>query len=134
MTPVERTEAIKDLAAANLPALLGAVPLDNFDEYRNKTPLKVDSKQFCVYIDIDDDDTDSQTFAAIIQAQLFGKDEADEYHSVIMPFLRSELTASVVGYDVRESIKSDVWPMDNKGVSFIYYFVTFTIENDDCDD
>ena len=133
MTPVERTQAIADLAAANLPALLGAVPLDDFDEYRNKTPKKSDDKEFCVYIDIDNDDTDNQTFGAIIQAQLFGKDEADEYHSVIMPFLREFLTADVIEYTVRESIKSDVWPMDNKGVSFIYYFVTFTIENDDCD-
>ncbi len=133
MTPVERTEAIKDLAAANLPALLGTAGLDDFDAYRNKTPLKSDDKEFCVYIDIDDDDTDSQAFGAIIQVQLSGKDEADEYHSVIMPFLRAELTASVVDYTVRESIKSDIWPMDNKGVSFIYYFVTFTIENDDCD-
>ena len=132
MTPVQRTQSIIDLVSANLPALLATAGLDDFDAYRNKSPLKSDDKEFCVYIDVDDDNTDSQSFGAIIQVQLFGKDEADEYHSVIMPFLREFLTPAIVGYDIRESIETDVWPMDSKG-SFIYYNVKFTKENSDCD-
>lgn len=133
MTPVERTEAIKDKAAATLPALLTAAGLDDFDRYRNKSPQKSNDLEFCVYIDSDDNTTSSRAFGVVIQCQIYGKDQAQEYHSVIMPFLEEYITAELIEYEYRDGIRAEVWPMDNSSTSFVFYSVMFLTENDDCD-
>lgn len=134
MTAIEKTAAIRDLLSAGLPALLATALLDNFAEYLNKSPKRADDLEICVYIDLDDNDTDTSSFGVIIQAQIYGKDEVQEYHSVIMPFLEENLTADVVDMAVRLSIKGDPWPMDIKtSTAFIYYSVLFQSELDDCD-
>ena len=134
MTAIEKTAAIRDLLSANLPALLGTASLDNFDEYLNKSPLRADDLEIAVYIDLDDNDVNTKMFQVIIQAQIHGKDEVQEYHSVIMPFLEEFLIGSVVDMTQRMHIKSDVYPLDvNSSTSFIFYEVRFETELDDCD-
>lgn len=133
MTPVERTKAIADKAAEKLPALLATAGLSDFDEYQNKSPLRPDDLEFCVYIDSDDDSTDSQAFGVVIQCQIYGKDDGQEYHSVIMPFLREFITAELIEYEVRDSIRAEVWPMDNASTSFIFYGIAVSSQSDDCD-
>lgn len=133
MTPVQRTEAIRATLAAGLPALLTTAGLDNFDQYRNKSPEKSDDKELCVYIDFDDNGTDVRSFGAIVQAQLYGDDQVQEYHSIIMPFVEENITADLVGYQERMNISSDVWPMEPNGsTAFIYYMISFQTELDDC--
>ena len=136
MTAIEKTKAIKDLLANNLPALLAAYTpaLDNFDEYLNKSPLRFEDKEICVYIDFEDNDTDNKRFGAIIQVQIFGEDQVQEYHSVIMPFLENNLTPDIVDMTERESIKSKIFPIDlDESTSFILYFVEFSEPLDKCD-
>jgi len=136
MTAIEKTKAIKDLLANNLPALLAAYTpaLDNFDEYLNKSPLRFEDKEICVYIDFEDNDTDNKRFGAIIQVQIFGEDQVQEYHSVIMPFLENNLTPDIVDMTERESIKSKIFPIDlDESTSFILYFVEFSQPLDKCD-
>jgi len=133
MTAVEKTKAISDLLAAGLPSLLATASLDNFDEYLNKSPLRIDDKELCVYIDFDDNTTDNKDFGVIIQTQLNGEDQVQEYHSVIMPFIESNLKGSTIGMVERVSIKSNVWPIDKHGTSYIYYEIEFTDMLDKCD-
>lgn len=134
MTPIEKTQAVADLLAAGLPALLaGFSPsLSDFESYQNYSPEDDNKRIVAVYIDEDDDNTDSEMFSIIIQAQLASRDQVQEYHSVIMPFLREFLISSVVGMTERKHIKGNPWPMDSNGSSFIYYFVQFESSLDDC--
>lgn len=133
MTPVERTAAIKNLLSANLPTLLTTALLDDFDEYLNKSPLRADDKEISVYIDTDDNSTDNLFFSVIIQCQLNGDDQVQEYHSVIMPFLEENLKAEVVGFTSRTNISADIWPIDHtRSTAFIYYNVSFESFLDDC--
>jgi len=135
LTPIERTEAIKDLCESDLPALLDDAGLSNFDEYRNKTPLKSNDKELCVYIAEDMNSPSENKFLVLIQVQIYGNDEGQEYHSVIMPFLEQELTADIVEYTDRDSISADVWAMDvEKMTTFLWYEIEFTEDKDGCDD
>lgn len=134
MTPIEKTAAIRDLLSANLPALLATASLSDFDEYLNKSPLRVDDLEIAVYIDLDDDDVNTDMFQVIIQVQIYKKDQVQEYHSVIKPFLQEFLIGSVVDMTQRMHIKSDVYPLDvNSSTSFIFYEVRFETKLDDCD-
>jgi hypothetical protein len=134
MTPVQRTAAIKTVFSTGLPALLSTAGLEDFDEYLNKSPLRSNDKELCVYIDFDDNGTDTKTFGVMIQAQLYGDDQVQEYHSVIMPFIEQFITADVVGYQTRMNISSDVFPMEPNGSSaFVFYMVSFESQIDDCE-
>ncbi|MCP4395552.1 MAG: hypothetical protein GY804_14990 [Alphaproteobacteria bacterium] len=132
MTAYEKTLAIANLMSSGLPTLLTAASLDNFDLYQNYSPEDDKKKIVSVYIDAEDDDTNIELFSVIIQCQLYGQDKIQEYHSVIMPFLRKNLKAIVVEMQIRDSIKSDLWPMDQNGSSFVYYSVSFLNSLDDC--
>ena len=133
MTPIERTATIRDEAQSRLPALLAGAGLDDFDEYLNKSPLRSDDKEFCVYIDSDDNTTESRTFTVVVQCQIFKKDQAQDYHSVIMPFIEEYITAELIDYEYRDAIRSELWPMDNRSTSFIFYGIVFISDSDDCD-
>lgn len=134
MTPVEVTKKISDQAALDLPALLLGAGLSDLAEYRNKTPVKSDDLEFCVYIEQDADTTDFEVFQILIQVQLHGSDKDQEYHSVIMPWLKEVITARFVEFEIRDSITSDLWPMDMRGSAFIFYYLHFNNSLDDCDD
>lgn len=135
MTPIQKTQAIADLLAANLPALLSTAGLDNFAEYLNTSPLRADDSEICTYIITDDNDVLNDTFGVIMRVQLYGLDKDQEYHSVIKPFLDESLTGSVVGMTQRLSIKSDLYPMEINGqTAYILYEVIFNTELDDCED
>lgn len=134
MTAVEKTAAIRDLLSANIPGLLTAASLENFDEYLNKSPLRGDDRELAVYIDSEINDVNTSSFQVVIQAQIYGKDQVQEYHSVIMPFLESDLTGEVVGMTQRVMIEAEIYPMEIKtSSSFIFYGVGFETELDDCD-
>jgi hypothetical protein len=133
MTAIERTQAISDLLENNLPPLLATAGLDNFDVYQNKAPLRSTDLEMTVIVDYDEDDVDLYRFGVLIAAQLYGKDQAQEYHSIIMEFLREFLTGSVVGIMERNSIKGDPWPIDLNSTSFCFYEVGFSEPLDKCD-
>lgn len=135
-TAIEKTQAIVDLLSANLPALLAAYTpvLDNFTQYVNYSPDNDKEKIISVYIDVDVNDVLTKTFGVIIQCQIFGDDQVQEYHSVIMPFLEEFLIGSVVEMERRTIIDGDPWPMDTNSTAFIFYKVMFETELDDCDD
>ena len=104
--------------------MLGGFALNEFSNYQIGTRfIQSDDLEFCVYIEADNDTTDFLIFKVLIQVQLFKLDQGQEYHSVIMPFLKKYITAEFVGFEIRDSITSDHWPMDLNGSSFIYYFL-----------
>lgn len=134
MTAIEKTAAIRDLLSANIPGLLAGIGLDDFDEYLNKSPLRSDDKEICVYIDLETNDVDLTRFAVLIQAQIYKKDQVQEYHSVIMPFLEDNLDGNVVEMEQRQSIDADIYPLDiSSSTSFVFYSVVFETNLDDCD-
>jgi hypothetical protein len=133
MTPVEITQLIADTMAAGLPSKLTTAGLENFAVYQNKIPNKADDLEVCVYLDYDDDDTDQAVLGILIQIQLYAKDENQEYHSVINPFLKKNITPELVGFETRQFIKSDHFPMDNNGSAFIFYKIEFSKNLTDCD-
>lgn len=145
MTAIEKTQAIVDLLENGIPAAVPPVPplsdklasfvpaLDDFDSYQNFSPTDDKARIIAVYIDEDEDNTDNEVFSVIIQAQIYGEDLVQQYHSVIMPFLRENLTNKIVGMMERIHIKGKVWPMDTNGSDFIFYLARFESDLDKCD-
>ena len=134
MTDVQKTEAIKDKLEADLPALLSAAGLDDFDEYNNKSPLRSDDNEICVYINGGQNDVVSNNFAVIVQIQLSGKDLIDEYHSIVKDYMLENITADIVDMVERVNFIYDIWPYDvHSNNTFAYYEITFEDKLDDCD-
>ena len=50
-----------------------------------------------------------------------------------MPAIREHITAGLVGYNVRERISGDPWPVDVNGSSFVFFEIEFSEVLDDCD-
>jgi len=134
MTAVQKTAAIRDLLASGLPSLLTTTGLDDFADYLNKSPTKADEKQISVYIDSEINNVDSSSFAVVIQAQIYGKDQVQEYHSVIMPFLESDLNGIIVDMVQRMEIQAELFPIDRTSTSHILYYVLFKTDLDDCEE
>lgn len=132
MTGIEITAAIAAAAQSELPALLGAEGLPDFDEYRNKSPKAIDDKEFCVYIEHERDSTDARSLSVIIQCQLYQSDEDQAYHAVIYQWLLDTITSDFAGYQERESIEGDPWPLDDRSTAFLYYALEFKDDLDDC--
>ena len=138
-TAIEITAAIRDLCSAGLPALLAAAlpdALPDFAQYLNTPPKKDDDSELCVYVDSEIDSTLVRKFTAIIQCQIYktGKDLSQDYHSVIFPFLKKNLIPDLAGFEIRDFLEADIWPMDERSTTFIYYAVGFTEDLDDCYD
>ncbi len=53
MSPVEITEYVSTLLSTALPPKLADAGLDDFTEYINKSPLRSDDSELCVYSDYD---------------------------------------------------------------------------------
>ena len=132
MTAVQKTLKIKEYIETNLPALLVAAGLSPIDEYRNKTPLKNNDREICVYIDSDKNTKDGLEFSAIIQFQNSGADDVDEYHSVIFPLLEA-FDPEEIEMEERMSVEADIWPLDiNSSNSYAVYIMVFRSWLDTC--
>lgn len=135
MTSKERTAAILNLVSTGLPPLLAAAPLPDFDEYVDGPPLRTDDSEFSIYVSDETDSVSEHDYSLIFQCQINGGDLSNEYHSVIMDYLRGNLTPEVVGFQSRIKLSADLWPIDpNSGTAFIFYEVIFQRELDDCSD
>jgi hypothetical protein len=130
---VVKTTIMAKLASV-LPALLSTASLDNFTDYLDEQPNKTDALQLGIYIIDETDTVDSHVLTVLIQGQLYSQgDWKQKYNDVIMPAIREHITASLVGYNVRERIMADLWPVDVNGSSFAYYEIEFSEVLDDCD-
>lgn len=134
MTPKEKVTAIKNLLETNLPGVLSAAGLDDFEDYLAKQPNDSNKRQSGTYIFQDDDTTDTERTGFVLHFQLPRKFDALEYHDAIYPYLQESLVPSVVDLDIREGIETDILYADNSGTSIIGYFVIFTEDLDDCQD
>lgn len=137
MLPKERTEAIKTKLETDIPGLLSAAGLADFDSYITKIPSDTDENILSTYIIVDDDDTNNLTFGVIIHAQIpyptEGTDEQD-YHNILFPYIRENILPSLVDFPIRESIKSTLLPVEvGGGSAFILYEVVFSGDSDDCE-
>jgi len=134
MSPMERTQAIADLAALELPPLLGTAGLDDFDEYINRPPLRSNDNEFTVYVADMTNSTARGAFIVVFQIQLHGQDKGQEYNDVIWPWLEEKVVASVVGFQERDELSGELWPMGRETQNvFNYYDIVFVNDLDDCD-
>ena len=134
MTATAAKTAIKNKLASELPALLAAESLDDFDEYLDSQPSDPEKMQLGIYTDEETDTVDDHILSVLIQAQLYGKaDWAQAYHSVLMAAVREHVTADLVGVITRDQGTGDLWPVDQRSTSFNYYEVRFSEPLDDCD-
>lgn len=134
MTATAAKTAIKNKLASELPALLTAEGLDDFDEYLDSQPSDAEKMQIGIYISEEMDTEDDHILSVLIQVQLYRKaDWTQAYHSVLMAAIREHVTAHLVGFISRDQVTGDLWPVDQTSTSFNYYEVRFTEPLDDCD-
>lgn len=133
---IEQLEAIRAEFETQLPALLLAESLDDFDEYLKRTPKRSDDLELCVYLGEGADSTDDDSRSFIVQAQLPSKqsDIQVQYHDVIYQAIQDFITPELIEMTNRQNIGYDLWPLDDQGNGgFIYYFLEFNSELVDCD-
>lgn len=134
MTAKQATEAIKNLAQTDLPALLAAEGLGDFDSYTDHSPDAPDQNAFAVYAINEKDAESARILIILIQAQLYGADLIQDYHSVVMDFLRNNLRPETVDMENIDEIEADIWPIDIRSSnSFAYYTIILNRSLDDCD-
>ena len=134
MTATLTKTTIMNTLASVLPALLSTAGLDDFESYLDEQPDDTEKRILGIYVASETDTTDSHTLVLLIQAQLYRQaDYKQEYHSVIMQAIRSNITAELIGFNVREKIDADLWPVDGSSTSYGFYEIEFSEELDDCD-
>ena len=126
---------IRDKFAADLPALLTTAVLSDFEDYLISQPSNREKRQLGMYTEGRTNSTDFREFRLIIQAQLPRiADWEQNYDDVIFPYIEQEITAELLGFITRESVESDLYPVDQTGTSFNFYVLTFSSPLDDCEE
>ena len=135
MTASTAKTTIIDKLQDVLPDLFIAAGLDDFEEYIDEQPGPTEKRVLGIYIAEENDTTEFHTLILILQAQLYKKlDWKQEYHSVMMAAIRTNITASLIGFIVRERITADLYPVERSGSSFNFYEIEFSEPLDDCQD
>ncbi len=118
-----------------LPDLFNTAGLDDFEKYMDSQPDDTEKRIIGIYIAEEGDTEDFHILTLLIQAQLYKKsDYKQEYHNIIMPAIRENITASLVGYIDRDSLIGDLYPVERSGTSFAFYEIQFSNPLDDCGD
>ncbi len=131
----EILEKINIYLAANLPTLLLAKGLDDFDRYLAEPPIEVSDKELCVYLaeGLYTDSDLGESF--IIQGQLQGVMNPAEYHSIIWKLLKG-FDPSIVAMTTKQMTYSAWYPGEGEeggSSSFLIYEIKLDSRLDDCD-
>jgi len=118
-----------------LPPLISAAGLNALDQYTANPPRNTEASLLACYISNEKDNSEMQSFSLIVQVQLYGVGNGDlkAYHKVIYEAIRQNLPANLYGMTARESIEADIFPVDQRGSSFIYYDLMYSRDYDDCE-
>jgi len=122
---------------SELPPLLLAKSLDNFAEYLDTPPLRVDDLELSVYLSHDERFYPElrHDVVFIVQLQLARSDKGVLYHDVVKKFIEDRLTPEYLGFDQWIGLESDLWALDVSGSSsFNFYNLSYRNNLDDCEE
>ncbi len=133
MTTNEKLTIIRNKAAADLPALLAAVPVPDFQTYLIGPPDDAEKRQLSFYLDKTTDSADREDFNILVQGQLHGvlSIPANEYYDIVRSFMKS-FDPSLIGMQIRGEIDGDMFPLDENSSPVILISVEFQDMVDDC--
>ena len=120
--------------SSDLPDLLTAESLTNFQNYVIGESREVRETALCVYKDSLRMDDTQNLLSLIFQAQLYKVDfeTAAKYEDVIKDYLKS-YNPEEIGMNILDGIDTDTWPMENSSGVLIFFTVQYTEELDGCD-
>lgn len=121
---------IKNMLAANIPALLATAGLAAIDEFVQGKPLYATDNELCVYLADGNNDGEREYAQFIIQLQLNNVTRLTPHNDVIWEFILNGITADSLGFSERNYANFDIWPMESTG--FVYYELQFYNRIDDC--
>lgn len=133
LTYNEKLEIIRAKAAADLPAILAAESLDDFQKYLVGPPDNSEERQFAVYLDQTIDDEPNDDFNIIIQAQLhnIAPVVSYDYQQIINDFIKA-FDPSLIDETIRDQILGDNWPVNENSSTIIIFSIRFKTSVDDC--
>lgn len=120
--------------AADIPALISAASLTDFDNFIIGQSRDEKQKVICIYKDELRQDDTNISLSLIFQVQLPAIDfeTATKYEDVLLSYL-NEYSPSEIGLDIFDGIASDTWPMERTQGVFIYIMLSFSGQLDSCD-
>ena len=126
--------AFKADLETNIPALLTAEGLDNFDVYTIGQSRNERQKALCIYKSDNTHDDNQNTLTMLFQLQLYGIDYAvaELYGQVIFDYLKI-YDPEEIGMNYIDSMENDSWPMEKSGTTLIYIEVRYVEMLDSCD-
>lgn len=135
MTAKQQVAAIRNKLASTLPAALTSAGLQDFEDYLERPPNDRDKRQIGVYCTRDTDSTNQLLRLLVIHIELPGVRNEDDYHAVINPVVKQQITPELIDMVSRDEIDSLIFPIEPRDNSAtIYYFMRYTSELDDFDD
>lgn len=127
------------LCQTNLPALLTAAGLDNFDAYDYGPSQDSENNILLFYRDSKSTSFVTQQAKIIIQIQLYATTEngfneltAAKYEDVVSDYIWS-IDPHLLGLDNIDNIDTDSWTDVNNSCMYSFIMPTWYIENDNCD-
>lgn len=125
---------LKTDLTANLPALLDAESLSDFDEYDYGPAEDANKLGLYIYMAPGNSDYYQNNFTVIIELQLYNIDELAKakYGKVVYKYMSSYNPANI-GMVGLENVSWESWPIEENSSSFFYVIPTWKEELDSCD-
>lgn len=120
--------------STDIPALLTAEGLDNFEKYTVGGSRKENERALCIYKQSASFSVTENILKLFFQLQLFQTDydTAEEYGQVVFDYL-SAYDPADVGMSFINKIDSDSWPDENNSTTFIFISLEYKELLDGCD-
>lgn len=120
--------------SADIPDLLYADGLDDFDKYLIGGSRDAHKKVLCIYKDEMRHDPGQNYLTMLFQAQIPGVtvEIGAKYEDIIFDYL-SEYEPVNIGMTNMDGISSDTWPMENTQGIIIFFQVSYSEGLDSCD-
>ena len=118
----------------DLPALLSAQGLDNFDKYAIGPSRNESEKALCIYKESSSEDPREGFLKIIFQMQLFKieYDKAEEYSQIVYDYLLA-YDVDKLGMNFINEIRSESWPLQDNRTTFCFVDVEWKEILDGCD-
>ena len=126
--------AFKTALENNIPALLTAESLDNFDVYTIGQSRDEKETALCIYKSENAHDNNQNTLTMLFQLQVYRKDyeDAEKYGQVVFDYLKL-YDPEEIGMNYIDSIEADSWPIHNNATTLIYIEIKYIEILDSCD-
>lgn len=118
----------------DIPALLSAESLDNFDKYVVGDSRNESERAICIYKQSASFGVTENILKLFFQLQLFSTDyeTAEEYGQIVFDYL-IDYDPADVGMNFINQIDSDSWPDEDNSTTFIFISLEYKESLDGCD-